>query len=992
MADAKKLLGGLNVVKKLLAEEPAAETLLTAADRAAAGRKAAELIKSQPPTKASEALGQLMERGMKRVTTTQADRTRVGGGNIGGANFPAISEADPAYKDKVWGVMDEGTASRLKNLATPDTAWTTMLGSANQLKTNPVVFDKLKRQFIDGMKQGKLSPELEAKINHNLALNFGEGASIRDPGIWKQADTFEKRAALADLMMGQGIPPKKGGVALGGEKSGKGVIFKPTETLIKETEPTLLHPEHGGNIDTFAAGPRLFRLEKESVNRPDLHPGFPTLLKGEDLGYNMEPVPTEIFLPTWHKEFREKKPERFQGPWAQDIIERRKSKDYKMKGAEGPGYYDLALGLEGEGLPSQALNDEYIRHLLREGFKEGGEATKEPSALEQLQAKIKSTIHEHHMAAGGGAFKTMKFDKGGRASAAKTAISLGKRLFEDAAPQAEALSLAQKRALKVGQSTDQRTRMLQQGYEDDWYHGSTGDIKKFNPNFLGESTGAPSAKKGYFFARDPSTPPAQMLEHDAESINFLKSLGKPIPPKPSMKGHGAHTAGSYAGTGGSRDYKEAMRKAHSAEKSGNWDEYEKYMAQAEDSVISDANYRQTLVAKHGDARDDMVEKINNAWYGAQNSERFKNMTQAEYESYDRLHKELMPYGWYNSPLYDAPQFENLMGRISSVTGDKHAKEANDAIKKYLSVRNERAASELESGANVMPVALRYENPMYHDFEGKPYREQSYSDLIDEAKRNGHDALILKNTFDPGGHSRESKMVDIGVMFEPDQIRSKFAAFDPLRVTSATAAAAGLAPPDLLAKEKKAHGGLARAFAGGGITTGAGSFSPEDVGMTAAEMNAPAIPAYVKQNASKLMDEGRAQLEKEYSQLKTPQGRADFIKRLGTALVGSPHDMLHMGLELGDYVQTKIPGMSKPESVMLPSNTKDRVPKFSLADLHTTKEGDVYGGSSGFNTELKRLKFLGENEFPMMELPTMLFGPAVASKAGRGLKALASKAK
>jgi hypothetical protein len=112
-------------------------------------------------------------------------------------------------------------------------------------------------------------------------------------------------------------------------------------------------------------------------------------------------------------------------------------------------------------------------------------------------------------------------------------------------------------------------------------------------------------------------------------------------------------------------------------------------------------------------------------------------------------------------------------------------------------------------------------------------------------------------------------------------------------------------------------------------------------------------------------------------------------------------MLHMGLELGDYVQTKIPGMSKPESVMqapdgkgsvvrLPSN--DRVPKFSLADLHTTEDGDVYGGSSGFNTELKKLKFLGENEFPLMELPTMLFGPSVASKAGRGIKAMASKAK
>ena len=359
----------------------------TAADRARAGNKAAELIKTQPQVKASEALGNLMEKGFKKVSTTQSDRTRVGGGNIGGANFSAISEADPEYARKVWGVMDEGTASRLTNLSSPETIWTTMLGSANQLKTNPVVFDKLKKQFIAAMKEGKLSKELEAKFNHNLELTFGEGAQIRDPNIWKEADTFEKRAALADLMMGQGITPKKGGVAMGGEKSGKGVIFKPTDTLIQETEPSLLHPEHGGSVPTFALGPRLFNLSGTAEMRPDLHPGFPMLLHGEDLGYNFEPVPTEVFLPTWHKHFRDIKPERFQGPWAEEIINRRKNKSYKLKGAEGPGYYDLALGLEGEGLPSQDLHDEFIRHLIREGYAEGGEV---------------------HMAGGGDAAKAKK--------------------------------------------------------------------------------------------------------------------------------------------------------------------------------------------------------------------------------------------------------------------------------------------------------------------------------------------------------------------------------------------------------------------------------------------------------------------------------------------------------------------------------------------------------------------------------------------------------
>jgi hypothetical protein len=325
------------------------EKAITAAQRAAAGRAAAELIKSQDQVKASEALGQLMEKGFKQTTTTQADRTRVGSGNIGGAPFPALSQADPAYAGKVWGVMDEGTASRLKNLTTPDTAWTTMLGSATQLKTNPIVFDKLKRQFVDSMKRGNLSDELAGKINHNLSLTFGEGADIRDPGIWKLADTFEKRAALADAMMGQGIPPGKGGVALGGEKSGRGVIFRPTDTLIRETEPYLLPVEFGGNVPTYAAGPRLFSLEQESMYRPDLHPGFPTLIKGEDLNYNMMPTPTEVYLPDWHARFKANNPER-----------------------KAPGYYDLALGVKDEGLPSQALNDAYIQHLLREGYAEGG--------------------------------------------------------------------------------------------------------------------------------------------------------------------------------------------------------------------------------------------------------------------------------------------------------------------------------------------------------------------------------------------------------------------------------------------------------------------------------------------------------------------------------------------------------------------------------------------------------------------------------------------
>jgi hypothetical protein len=368
------------------------EPKVTAAERAAAGRAAAKMIEEQEQTRMSEALGELNVEGFGKLSTSQADRTRVGGGNIGGGAFPAISLADPRYKGKTWGVKDYGTASRLTNLTSPSTIWSTMLGSENQLMTNPIVFAKLEKQFKDSMKAGNLTDELAGKINQNLQLFMGEGADIRDPKIWKELDTFEKRAMMANLMMGQGLSPQKGGVALGGEKSGKGVIFRPTETLIRETEPSLLHPEHGGDVPTFAIGPRLFTLEKDVSFRPDLHPGFPTLIHGVDKGYNVRPVPNEIALPDWHKRFQE-----------------------VTGGTRKPGYYDLALGLKGEGLPSQLITEEFLTKLQKAGYADGGmvesptqeaiaDTVQNPNAARMLEmdlANLALTQQPQRMAGGG---------------------------------------------------------------------------------------------------------------------------------------------------------------------------------------------------------------------------------------------------------------------------------------------------------------------------------------------------------------------------------------------------------------------------------------------------------------------------------------------------------------------------------------------------------------------------------------------------------------
>ena len=384
----------------------------------------------------------------------------------------------------------------------------------------------------------------------------------------------------------------------------------------------------------------------------------------------------------------------------------------------------------------------------------------------------------------------------GRMIKATEGMPVGMSIRSVKAPRETALELAKQRAAQSNQSLEPYPRSLQQGYEHDWYHGSTGDIYNFRQDLLGETTGAQSARKGFFFARDPQNPPASMMVKttDPDSINLLKKLGKTDEEiaalnQVSMRGSGAETASGYAQIGGSREYKEAMRRANEAEKGGDWQEYEKQMQIAEDSEINRMNYAQAVVAKYGDARDEMLDTIQKTIYG-------KNLPQAEAEVLDKKYMELMPYGWYNS--FDTSQFNALKKKLVDLVGEDAATPALKQIDNFKSVKAERMSVEnTQEGGNVLPVALRYKNPMVYDFGGASYREQTYSDLVDQALRGGHDALILKNTFDPAGG--QAKLIDVGVVFSPDQIRSRFAAFDPFRKDVATAAAMGVAAPNLLAQ-------------------------------------------------------------------------------------------------------------------------------------------------------------------------------------------------
>lgn len=92
---------------------------------------------------------------------------------------------------------------------------------------------------------------------------------------------------------------------------------------------------------------------------------------------------------------------------------------------------------------------------------------------------------------------------------------------------------------------------------------------------------------------------------------------------------------------------------------------------------------------------------------------------------------------------------------------------HDEIEEWIDTGYQQMA-----GENIMPVKLKLDNPLIHDFKGDSYREQSYDDLLKQAKENGYDGAIFKNTYDGG------PLTDVYVVFEPEQIRSRFAMFDP----------------------------------------------------------------------------------------------------------------------------------------------------------------------------------------------------------------------
>ena len=293
---------------------------------------------------------------------TQSDRMA----GVGGTSFSANSLARPEYANRAWGSGQKATATGIANLAkdpryggTERQIFAPLIGSENMHQSNQIVYDELLKQHNKNLH--KYSPERVAEINRYMqtgGLNTGIAKQKFDPIpdfnvldqdlLRKYGDTFDTRKAIANH-------------AFGAEGLGKTKkrIFEYQNILDEMRDPLT------EGASSFSMGPRAFKLsgDVEPIPRADLNKAYPWMLHGEDLNVTYQPVPSELSLRDFQKQ------------WRKDTGNTMPKKSGALK---QPGYYEHTAGYTPEGAservyPRQLITEEWIKDLQSSAFAEGGQ-------------------------------------------------------------------------------------------------------------------------------------------------------------------------------------------------------------------------------------------------------------------------------------------------------------------------------------------------------------------------------------------------------------------------------------------------------------------------------------------------------------------------------------------------------------------------------------------------------------------------------------------
>jgi hypothetical protein len=159
-------------------------------------------------------------------------------------------------------------------------------------------------------------------------------------------------------------------------------------------------------------------------------------------------------------------------------------------------------------------------------------------------------------------------------------------------------------------------------------------------------------------------------------------------------------------------------------------------------------------------------------------------------------------------------------------------------------------------------------------------------------------------------------------------------------------------------EKKAEGGGAfkklSFYDKGGVTTSAGSFSPEELGVTANDLRVidDKTLELMKKNAPATYEWAKQNVKDEAKQLKTAKGAKDFALRVGASYAGAIPDFANLLLMAPDAVFGTELASEKP-----------------------------WFGSQQYLDAMNKVGMLGENEFPIAETVAGILTPAGLIKKG-----------
>lgn len=343
-----------------------------------------------------------------------------------------------------------------------------------------------------------------------------------------------------------------------------------------------------------------------------------------------------------------------------------------------------------------------------------------------------------------------------------------------------------------------------------WYHGSTVDIPEFKNEAKGLSTNAQSAKKGFFFAEDPSTASdyadlAREKGVTRGAIEEARARGTRDAYMQEMQDKYGKRTLAFGDNVEAPNWQNSMSKEEAARYKELDDAYNAASDAAIDSTVPeklgythyqdaeskiyDLKSRAEQEAKRQKTLSDWqkAKKENADWLvqGAQRSgvsvdewiaektkrlqEPIKPASKAEIIAAEKAYKQsLVDFAKSNEPGYAR--------KILNIDLERKNHPYRQAILDAIKTGEDFNTS---TGQNVIPVRLKGDKESIHvkDYKGQGYRDSTYADEMTQAQADGKNAVLFRNTYDPADPHNRVKQ-DIAAVFEPNQVRSTNAAFDP----------------------------------------------------------------------------------------------------------------------------------------------------------------------------------------------------------------------